>query len=811
MTTGDWRGLINGLIEAVLVVDAENMRIVEANREALNLTGLTRDAVIGRSVLEFAATPEDVCFWQDAAAGHSEEIFSESLLQRADGSFLQVDRRINKIFLGGSGSVFIVGIRDQSAQRQVEDELEKLVAELRATLESTADGILVADLDDSIRGYNNRFAELWELPDKLLFERNDVAVFDWLEHSVVDPVVYNDRIAVIKRSPLLETSDIIVLRNGRVLERVTMPQYARGRPIGRVFSYHDITQRLAQEARLHLAARVFDASLDAIFILDSQYSIVAANPSCARLTEGSAEALTDRSIEEIIYDPEQPSLFDDIVKALRSVGFWESEAWYRRSSGQGAPGLVSAVKVVEPESASERGGAYCIVFIKDLSERFAARRRINELAYSDSLTGLPNRILLNERMQYALTLAVRETRPLAVLFIDLDRFKQINDSLGHVFGDRVLVEVAQRIRTCLRQADTAARLGGDEFVLLLHDADAPGAETTARRVFDALAEPVLLDDMRFAISCSIGIALFPDDGSSIDELIMNAEAAMYGAKNRGRDGFRFYQRQMNTELLARMKLESAMREGLAKGAFRLHYQPQVDFQSGRIVGAEALLRWTDPELGELSPGQFIPVAEECGFITTLGHWVLLTAVAQARRWMSEGLEVIVAVNISALQFQLPNFVDTIRQTLEEADLPPESLELELTESILVHDAEEALVRLDALARLGVKTSIDDFGTGYSSLAYLKKFPIQKLKIDRSFVQGLPGDGSDIAIARAIISLGRALKLTTIAEGVETPEQYAFLKTEGCGEFQGFLCAPALAPEAFAALIRKGCGRWLHAA
>lgn len=809
MKLGDWRGLIDGLIEAVLIVDAIDLKIADANRAACKLTGLAREALVGRSIIDFAATPEDACFWEDAAAGHEEGIFSESLLRRANGEFVQVDRSVSKIRLGGAGTVFVVGLRDQSQQRKVEDELEKLVAELRATLESTADGILVADLDDAIRGYNNRFADLWQLPHELLTQRNDAAVFDWLLQAVVDRDIYLDRIAIIRRSPLLESTDIIVLRSGKVLERVTMPQYARGRPIGRVYSYRDITQRLADEARLQLGVKVFDASLDAIFILDSGYSILAANPSCARLTEGAVDSLIGRSIEELIYDAEEVNLFDDMVAAVREIGFWEAEGWYRRASGSGAPGLISAVKVVEA-APSNRQTAHCIVFIKDLSERFAARKRIDELAYSDALTGLPNRILLHERLQYALDLATRESRPLAVAFIDLDRFKQINDSLGHMFGDRVLVEVAQRIKGCLRQADTAARLGGDEFVLLLHDADARGAETTARRIFEALAEPVFLDDMRFAISCSIGIALFPDDGNTIDELIKNADTAMYGAKERGRSGFRFFQRQMNIDLLSRMKLEHAMRAGLEQDAFRLHYQPQIELKSGRMIGVEALLRWSDPDLGEIPPGKFIPVAEESGFITVLGLWVLRTAVRQARQWMDEGLDLVVAVNVSALQFQLPDFVDTVRAALAEAGLPAKRLVLELTESILVRDAEEALERLQALAALGVSTSIDDFGTGYSSLTYLKKFPIQKLKIDRSFVQGLPSDESDAAIARAIINLGRALNMTTIAEGVETTRQHEFLSLAGCGEFQGFLCTPALPAADLRERYLSGKGYWQNA-
>ena len=806
MNPGPWRGLIDGLIEAVLVVDAVDLRIIDANREALSLTGVTREDLLGRSIVDFAATPEDACFWEEAAGGLEESLFSESLLKNAGGEFVHVDRRVSKVRLGGTGTVFLVGFCDLTQQRKVEDELEKLVAELRATLESTADGILVADLEEGIRGYNNRFAELWQLPEALLTHRDDQAVFDWLETSVVDREFYQERMAAILRAPLLEATDVIVLRSGRVMERVTMPQYARGRPIGRVYSYRDITQRLADEARLHLAAKVFEGSLDAILVLNANFTVLAANPSCARLTRGDIDSLVERPLTDLVFDPDHADFLEGLEATLRDVGFWEGEAWYRQSQGSGAPGLISAVRVVD-ETTTSPDRAHCIVFIKDLSERFAARKRIDELAYSDALTGLPNKILLNERLQYALDLASREDKPLAVAFIDLDRFKQINDSLGHRFGDRVLVEVARRIESCLRQADTVARLGGDEFVLLLHDADARGAETTIRRIHASLEAPVLIDDMSLSITCSIGIALFPEDGTSIEELIKNADTAMYGAKERGRSGFRFFQRKMNVDLLSRLKLEQAMRTGLSNGAFKLHYQPQIDLPTGRVIGAEALLRWQDPDLGAISPGRFIPIAEESGFIAILGHWVLENAVEQANVWQTLGFPLVVAVNVSALQFQLTDFVESVERILANVGLPPRYLELELTESILVRDADEALKKLQALAELGVSSSIDDFGTGYSSLSYLKKFPIQKLKIDKSFVDGLPDDESDAAIARAVISLGRAMKLTTIAEGVETVGQAAFLRAEGCHEFQGFLCSPALPAEAFEAMYQEGAGYW----
>ncbi len=693
---------------------------------------------------------------------------------------------------------YVVGIRDQSDQRRVETELEKLIAELRATLESTADGILVADMESGIRGYNQRFAELWGLPQELLTQRDDGAVFGWMAQCVLNVEEYAVRLAAIARAPLLEATDVIVLRSGRVLERVTLPQYARGRPIGRVYSYRDITQRLADEARQQLASKVFEASLDAIFVTDPAFQIVAANPSCERLTGFLPADLVGQLTRDILFDRYNDHFCEQLEERLLKDGAWEGEVWHRNKDGRSMPCLVSMVRVADDTGKI----VHYIGFFKDLSETVAAKQRIEELAYNDALTGLPNRLLLSERIEFSLSLSQRDGSPFAILFLDLDRFKQINDSLGHLFGDRVLIQVAERIKGCLRQADTASRLGGDEFVLLLHQADARGAEITSRRILEALSQPYSIDEMSFTVTASIGIALYPDDGQTMDDLIKNADSAMYHVKERGRSDFRFYQKQMNVGLLSRMKLDHAMRQALANDGFRLHFQPQVDLKNGHVFGAEALLRWNDAELGEVSPGTFIPVAEETGVIVPIGNWVLEQAVRQAARWREQGLPLAMAVNVSALQFRQADFIDSVGRALADAGLPPDMLELELTESILIQDADEVLRRLEALARLGVKLSIDDFGTGYSSLSYLKRFPLHRLKIDRSFVAGLPEDESDAAIVTAIVNLARSLNLRVIAEGVETDIQRQFLLAAGCQEFQGYLCAPALPAEDFRRLVAE---------
>ncbi|MBI3285383.1 MAG: EAL domain-containing protein [Burkholderiales bacterium] len=787
MKPHQWQALIEGMLEAVLLVDPIGLRILAANRSAHALLKLSEGSLNGTDVVDLAAAPEDLFFWEDVAAGLSEHIYSETLLQLNDGSTIQVERRVSLVRVGLDSSIFVVAIRDRSSQRQVESELEKLIAELRATLESTADGILVTNLDGAIRSYNHLFAELWGLPPDLLIQRDDPAIYSWMDKCMVDADHYTERLGTITRSPLMEATDVLVLRSGKILERVTLPQYARGRPIGRVYSYRDITQRLADEARLQLAAKVFESSTDAIFITDAEQKIITTNPSFERLSSYTEQEMLGKTPREFFSEESNAELVAQLLENLETQGFWEGELWNRRKNGHAYLCMISLVKVCDEAGKT----LHYIGFFKDRTENHAAKQRIEELAFSDVLTGLPNRLLLTERIKQAITLAGRNNGSFALLFLDLDHFKQINDSLGHPFGDRVLMEVTERLKRCIRQVDTAARLGGDEFVLLLHQADASGAEICARRVLEELSAPFTLDDMSFTVTSSIGIALYPDDGVSMADLIKNADSAMYHVKERGRSDFRFYQRQMNIGLLSRMKLDHAMRQALEHGGFRLHYQPQVDLRNGKVFGAEALLRWHDKDLGEICPIQFIPIAEETGVIVAIGNWVMQTAIRQAASWNREGRALRVAINVSALQFQQSNFVESIAAALQEHRLSPACIELELTESILIRDAEEALKKLESLAALGVKLAIDDFGTGYSSLSYLKRFPINKLKIDRSFVDDLPADESDVAIVTAIIGLAHAMKLRVIAEGVETEQQREFLRDLRCDEIQGYLYAPAL--------------------
>jgi diguanylate cyclase (GGDEF)-like protein/PAS domain S-box-containing protein len=440
----------------------------------------------------------------------------------------------------------------------------------------------------------------------------------------------------------------------------------------------------------------------------------------------------------------------------------------------------------------------------DITARKMTEQRVHHVAQHDVLTGLPNRSLLQDRLGQAVARANRSGDPVWVMLIDLDRFKFVNDSMGHKAGDVLLMTVAARLRASLRDTDTVARLSGDEFVVILSErAEQPLSKDIVQRLMDSVAQPVLLGAKEFFVTCSIGVAVYPGDAAAADSLIEHADIAMYRAKKLGRNNFQFYTPAMNEESQERVRIESALRNALERREFVLHYQPQVDLKTGRIVGMEALIRWQHPELGMVPPGRFIGIAEETGLIVPIGAWVMRTAAAQNKAWQDAGLgQLRVAVNLSARQFAAADLVPGIERVLLETGLDPACLELELTESLFMSDVTPAVELLHRMKALGVQLSIDDFGTGYSSFSYLSRFPIDVLKIDRSFVNDLHVDANDAAIVASIIALAHNLRLSVIAEGVETVEQLDYLRHQGCDEMQGYYFSRPLPELEFEQLLRQ---------
>lgn len=442
---------------------------------------------------------------------------------------------------------------------------------------------------------------------------------------------------------------------------------------------------------------------------------------------------------------------------------------------------------------------------RDLEERKRVELSIRHMAHHDALTGLPNRALFRDRLTHAMAQADRYHQKLAVLFLDLDRFKAINDTLGHNVGDQLLKIASERLRSCVRDCDTVARLGGDEFTVIVDDIiEVQDAAVVAQKILDTLSQPFNLYGHEVFISVSVGITLYPNDDENADNLLRNADSAMYRAKEYGRNNYQFYVADMNVKARARLMLESSLRRALDRGEFALYYQPRVDLFSGRVIGAEALLRWRHPEMGLVPPAEFIPILEETGMIIPVGDWVLQQACAQNRAWQNMGLSPIrMAVNLSVRQFIQKDLADAVLRTLERCQLAPEFLELEITEDLLLEHNQTNIVTLTRLRNLGVHISIDDFGTGYSSLSYLKRLPIDTLKIDQSFVRDIDTDPDNKAIASAIIAMAASLHLNVLAEGVETDEQLAFLRAQGCNEIQGFSFSHPLIASEFEQLLRDG--------
>jgi diguanylate cyclase (GGDEF)-like protein/PAS domain S-box-containing protein len=446
-----------------------------------------------------------------------------------------------------------------------------------------------------------------------------------------------------------------------------------------------------------------------------------------------------------------------------------------------------------------------VIVFRDVSAARAMALQITHSAEHDFLTGLPNRLLLNDRIRQAIALAPRHRQSVAVLFLDLDGFKYINDSLGHPIGDKLLQSVAKRLVACVRGSDTVSRQGGDEFVVLLSEVrHSEDAAITARRILQAVAEAHSVDQHELHVTASIGVSIYPDDGPDAETLIKNADTAMYQAKENGRQSYQFFQRAMNVRAVERQSIEESLRRALERQEFALHYQPKINLSTGAITGAEALLRWTHPIRGSVSPARFIPVAEACGLILPIGAWVLREACRQARAWVDAGLPVItIAVNVSVMEFRNDSFLDGLFAILSETGLDPKSLELELTESALMTRAESTAAILQTLREKGVQVAIDDFGTGYSSLSYLRKFPIDALKIDQSFVRQISTAGDDTTLVIAVITMARSLHLRVVAEGVETLAELAFLRAHQCDEAQGYYFSPPVLPQQFARLLETG--------
>lgn len=563
----------------------------------------------------------------------------------------------------------------------------------------------------------------------------------------------------------------------------------------------DVTEKRRAEEQLRLAASALEHAAEGVMISDESHRIVSVNKAFKRITGYARSEVIGRDPEFLRSGKHDAAFFEELWNEIRNTGTWKGELWRRRKSGEIYPEWRSISAVQDP---SGKVTHYVSVF-SDISQLKQAKARLEFLAHHDVLTGLPNRTLFEDRLQEALHRAHRHGAIVGLLFIDLDHFKHINDSLGHGVGDQMLQGVAARLRAQVRETDTVARLGGDEFTVLLDElAESGTAAIVAEKLRAALAEPLVVGNQELFISGSIGISCYPQDGGDAQTLLKNADAAMYRAKERGRDNYQYFSADMNVQALDRLLMTNSLRLALERDEFLLDYQPIVNLASGQVVALEALLRWRHPELGIVPPGRFIPLAEDTGLIVPIGDWVLKSACTQMKAWQNQGFALQrMAVNLSARQFKQKDLAQRIEAILHETRLAARFLELEITESMVMEDPAEAEKVLDQLHAIGIHLAIDDFGTGYSSLSYLKRFPIDFLKIDRSFVRDLPDNPDDVAITRAIVGLAKSLEMWVIAEGVETERQRAFLKAEGCEEAQGYLLSKPVGAEQIAHLLTDG--------
>ncbi len=581
-----------------------------------------------------------------------------------------------------------------------------------------------------------------------------------------------------------------VLSLGAVAERDE-----EGRALCFIGTHIDITARKAVEEQLRLTASVFESSQDAIIITDAERRIIKANKAFSDITGYSAAEVRGRNPRLLKSGRHDDAFYAAMWEEINRIGSWQGELWDRRKNGEVYPTL-STISAIYDEQGKV---AHYIDISADITHYKQAEEHIRHLAYYDPLTGLPNRALLRNRALQALALMQREEKELALLFIDLDYFKTINDTLGHAVGDELLRGVAHRIQQAVRrETDTVSRLGGDEFLVILPDSDAGGAARTAQKLIAAFGSPFTIDGHGFTVTGSVGISMFPKDGSKFDELLKNADTAMYKAKAWGRNRYYFFTPEMNAAALERLTLENALREALNRRQFVLLYQPQIDLGDGRLIGVEALIRWRHPKNGLVPPARFMSVAEDSGLIEQIDQWVLREACRQSKYWQDSGLSLVVAVNLSARQFLTGKIAETIDQISQDGNLNAHLLEIEIPEGLLAQDTAMISATLRQVKAKGIRISIDDFGTGCSSLIHLKRFPLDRLKIDQSFIKHLISKADDRAIAGAVINIGHSLKLRVIAEGVETEQQRDILRQLGCDQVQGFFYGRPLPPDEVAA-------------
>lgn len=795
-----FRRVLDSPDDAVFLIDPELMSFIDFNKSAVGLFGYSEKELSQMGL--HSLTPEyDHGALQDIfhrVISENIEAFDITTLHlHKDGRQIPVEIRLSPFVDKVNKNTIIAMVRDVSDRIKIAEELRQSEERWRSMAANSPDQIFLLDL-----GLNIKFLN-YPVPGMTAEELVGQSVMSFVPAECLDEAqrcfdeVRQKGIASSFCSSLISDGETVYY------ESYVGPIKRDDEVTALVVNARDITQRKQDEDKLRQSAVAVDNAGEGVLVTDTHNHIVSINRAFTEITFYSEEETLGQHHSLLRSDRHDDAFYAALWQEVHELGRWQGELWSRRKNGEDFPAwsTISTVRDSEGEITN-----YVLIF-SDISVIKTSQDKLDFMAHHDPLTSLPNRLLFTDRLEHALQRANRQKDKVAVFFIDLDRFKNINDTLGHPVGDKLIQQAAERLSNVVREDDTVARLGGDEFIIALegfnqdHDVD-----ILARKVIDAFQYPFIVDEHELHVTLSLGVSMYPADGQDGETLIKNADVAMYRAKEEGRNNYNFYTLDLASSVFERLALESALRKALERDELSLVYQPQYCLDGDKVVGCESLMRWDNPALGIVSPSRFVPIAEDSGLIVELGRWGLITACSQMKRWLLAGAAIQhMAVNVSAVQLQRSDFVTTVKSALEETGLEARYLELEVTESVIMHNADYAIDILDELKELGVGLAIDDFGTGYSSLSYLKRLPVDKLKIDRSFVSDIPHDTNDMEIARAVIALASSLGLQVIAEGLETEEQRQFMIAEGSQHAQGYLFGkPITGDEFFSQFLRKNC-------
>jgi diguanylate cyclase (GGDEF)-like protein/PAS domain S-box-containing protein len=789
--------LIEQIDDAIYILESASGRILEVNEKASDMLGYSQDELCSMMAWEVATVIKNESNWRRIQADlkiQGSMLNIPSLHRRRDGSLIPVE--VNMKYLRHEDNDYSLAVaRDMTDVKRQE---EKLLL-LREALEATPNSIAITDISGVIQWTNPAFNQLTGYSSH---DINGLSFDDIIETDQQDKTVLSEiwRAMASKDSWRGEISSTHKGGNRIQADFTLTPVIDNKEEVTHYIAViEDITERHKQLTRLRLYATLFENTHEGVVVTDDDGYICMVNQAFTKLT-GYTELETLGKRPNMLQSGKHDSdFYKNLWGELQSVGHWQGEIWNRRKNGEIFPELLNISSVYDDQNKLK----YYVGVFSDISQLKQTEAELEYLAHHDPLTRLANRRLLMSQLEYGLKAAHRKQERLALLIMDLDRFKDINDSYGHLIGDELLQLVASRLSHRLRESDLVARLGGDEFAVLMQGISHPeDAAMLASDIIQTLNEPSQLQDgLELQVGTSIGISLYPEHSTTAETLLQHADTALYQAKKEGRGRFCYFSEELTHAARQRIEIHNNLRHALAEDRLSVFYQPQIEFVSGNIVGAEALLRWRDPEFGAISPEQFIPVAEETGLISRIGEWVIGEVCHQGKKWLDQGYPPLsLAVNLSVHQLRQGDFVEKVRYIVDETGYPAGQLSFEVTESAIMERETEALEVMNQLRRMGLHLSIDDFGTGYSSLAHLQRMPLDELKIDKTFIDEIPHKREDMEITSTIIAMAKNLGLIVLAEGVETDAQYKFLQQQGCDFYQGYLSSPPIDTDAFTKLL-----------